>query len=433
MEWLKLMLRPSPRSRKEVESFQKKRLNHFFGTTLTKSPFYRSMALSNAKLDDYPIIQKAEFMTNFTDINTLGIGLDEAMNVALEAEKSRDFSSTIAGVSVGLSTGTSGTRGLFLVSEQERSAWTAMVLKRVIKPRLFKRQKVAFFLRANNNLYSSVDSSLFEFRFFDIFRHLDELVSDLQAFAPNVLAAQPSVLMELANRQTNGDLTLKLNRVISFAEVLGDDVKLRVEDVFSTSITEVYQCTEGFLGATCSHGTMHINEDVIIIEKEAIDNRRFYPIITDFTRTSQPVVRYKLDDILVERLEPCPCGSAFLALESISGRADDTLRFFSVSGEVALYADVVCRRIALEVDSFANYQIVQEDDVSLIIFLKSDEALLPAVSNAIIVCMGKLLQEFHVANISMIVKPWDEHHQEVGGKFRRVVNRYHGKQNISLR
>jgi len=416
-----LVFRPIPNSRREVESFQQKRLDGFLSTTLTHSPFYRSLALSRAKLKEYPIIQKKAFMSNFSDINTLGIGLEEAMNVALEAEKSRDFSSTIDGVSVGLSTGTSGTRGLFLVSDQERSAWTAMVLKRVIKPKLFKRQKVAFFLRANNNLYTSVNSSLFDFRFFDIFRPLDELVSDLGAFAPDVLAAQPSVLMELCNRQTSGELTVKLNQVISFAEVLEDDVKRKVESVFATSITEVYQCTEGFLGVTCSHGTMHINEDVIIMEKEAIDNRRFYPIITDFTRTSQPVVRYMLDDILVERLDPCPCGSAFWALESIVGRSDDTLRFLGVSGEVAMYADVICRRIALEVESFTNYQIIQENNSSLKIFLKSDEGLQQKISGAMIACIDKLLKEFGVVNVSVEVGPWAEHYQEVGGKFRRVI------------
>lgn len=35
------------------------------------------------------------------------------------------------------------------------------------------------------------------------------------------------------------------------------------------------------------------------IEKEWLDETRFVPIITDLMRTSQPIVRYRLDDVLV--------------------------------------------------------------------------------------------------------------------------------------
>lgn len=40
-----------------------------------------------------------------------------------------------------------------------------------------------------------------------------------------------------------------------------------------------------------------------------IDERRFTPVITDFTRQTQPIVRYKLDDVLVVSDKPCPCGT----------------------------------------------------------------------------------------------------------------------------
>lgn len=46
-------------------------------------------------------------------------------------------------------------------------------------------------------------------------------------------------------------------------------------------------------------------------------------MVTDLERKAQPIIRYRLNDILVERKEPCGCGSPFLALEKIEGREDD--------------------------------------------------------------------------------------------------------------
>ena len=48
-------------------------------------------------------------------------------------------------------------------------------------------------------------------------------------------------------------------------------------------------------------------------------------LITDFTRRTQPVIRYRLDDVLVAATEPCPCGQPTRVLEAIEGRRDDQL------------------------------------------------------------------------------------------------------------
>ncbi|NKF33203.1 hypothetical protein HER21_43035, partial [Pseudomonas sp. BGM005] len=87
------------------------------------------------------------------------------------------------------------------------------------------------------------------------------------------------------------------------------------------------QCTEGFLAHTCERGVIHLNEDGVLVEREALDGERFTPIVTDLRRRAQPIVRYRLGDVLRERREPCPCGSALTAIERIEGREGDTLVF----------------------------------------------------------------------------------------------------------
>ena len=80
-------------------------------------------------------------------------------------------------------------------------------------------------------------------------------------------------------------------------------------------------------------GTLHLNEDIVRIEREYLDRNRFVPIVTDFQRKAQTIIRYRLNDILVEKESPCGCGSPFLALEKIEGREDDIFVFLDEKGQ----------------------------------------------------------------------------------------------------
>ena len=93
------------------------------------------------------------------------------------------------------------------------------------------------------------------------------------------------------------------------------------------------------------HGTVHLNEDLLVIEREVIDaaSGRFVPIVTDLWRTSQAVIRYRMGDVLVPRRGPCPCGSVLAGVERIEGREDDVLTLPEARGESLLpvFADAV--------------------------------------------------------------------------------------------
>ncbi len=57
----------------------------------------------------------------------------EASAAAEKAETSRDFTPTVRGVTVGLSTGTSGARGVFMVSPAERQRWAGTMLAKLLE------------------------------------------------------------------------------------------------------------------------------------------------------------------------------------------------------------------------------------------------------------------------------------------------------------
>ena len=364
------------KSRKELEHWQERQILRHIGRIRVQSPFYREWwgDAEASAWRSFPIIDKKIMMQHFDQLNTVGISKNEAMTLAGESEDTRDFKPSVQGVTVGLSSGTSGNRGLFLVSEREQDAWTGTVLAKLLPGGLWKPAKIAFFLRANSNLYESVQRGQLQFQYFDLLDPVHTLVERMEEYRPTVWVAPPSMLRMLADAYQAGSLTVSPEKIISVAEVLDPLDRKVLERVFGQTIHQVYQCTEGFLGATCRLGTLHLNEDIVHIEKEFIDpaSRRFVPIITDFSRTSQPIIRYRLNDILTEAAFPCDCGSPFTAIERIEGRCDDTLYFsHRLTGEeVPVFPDFITRAVIAASSDLEHYRVVQRRDGSLEIALR---------------------------------------------------------------
>ncbi|GHU61685.1 coenzyme F390 synthetase [Clostridia bacterium] len=314
------------------------------------SPFYM-------KNSDLPIIDKSILMEQFNDINTVNIDKSQAMEFALASECTRNFNNKMEGITIGLSSGTSGHRGLFLVSDKERAFWAGTVLAKTLPKRHLFGVKIAFFMRADSALYETVNSRLVKFQFFDMQNDMEKNIRDLSVFAPTILVAPPSCLLCIAH--ANSTLRIHPKKIISIAEVLEHSDAETIKSAFGVHVVhQIYQCTEGFLGATCEYGILHINEDIVQMEKEMLDETRFVPIITDLKRCAQPIVRYRLNDVLIEKKERCKCGSPFLALEKIEGRCDDVFEFEGEKGTVSVFPDFI-RRCLLFVDDVGEYRIQQ--------------------------------------------------------------------------
>ncbi len=400
----------------DIPSLQAKRWKRM-QPTLKKSKFYQGLANQNKPLKDYPIVNKTIFMDKFDEINTCGIKLEDAYKIALEAETSRDFSPMINEITVGLSTGTSGNRGVFLASKDERAKWVGAILDRVIGFSLRKRS-VAFFLRANSNLYDSVKSKILRFEFFDLLVNLASHVKRLNDLQPNFLVAQPSMLLLLAHEQEVGRLKINPDKIIGVAEVLYEEDRVYLEKTFKQTIHQVYQCTEGFLASSCSEGTLHFNEDFLIIEKKYIneDQTRFHPIITDLTRSSQPVVRYELNDIIQEKLD-CKCGSKWIGIESIEGRSDDIIKLKNSAGEeVALFPDFLRRAIVGASADIQSYALICIGENEFELFVEGSSEQYELAKNSILNLLKSL--EIQGTVIRQIKSP----KIEKGNKLRRIRN-----------
>ncbi len=347
------------RTREALEAHQQKRLRVFRDQVLRKSAFYAP--LLDRRFDEWPVIDKAQWMAQFDSINTVGVALAEATAVAEKAEASRDFKPNVRDITVGLSTGTSGARGVFMASPAERQRWAGTMLAKLLDGMPRRRLRIALMLRANSGLYETLGAGPIQFRFFDMARSFPRAAAALAEFDPTILVAPPHVLSALAREREAGRLAIDPRRVISVAEVLDPLDRKRIEAAFAVRVEQIYQATEGFLGATCPHGLIHLNEEFLIVEREWVDaaRTRFVPVITDLYRTSQPIVRYRLNDVLVPRREPCPCGRPTLALDRIEGREDDVLWLPAVHGAhpVPVFSDVISRVFVRSLPGLEDYSL----------------------------------------------------------------------------
>jgi putative adenylate-forming enzyme len=422
------------RTREELLAWQDRQVQRHLKRILPHSAYYRerlappgSDPLGPAPLGleqwrDWPTIDKAEMMRHFDRLNTVGVRAEEAFHVALEAERSRDFAPMLGSITVGLSSGTSGNRGLFLVSPSERFRWAGTMLARLLPGSILDKNRVAFFLRANSNLYETVGSSRIRFEFFDLMEPLDAHVARLNRFQPTVLIGPPSLLRLLAE---HAGLAIAPVKVVSVAEVLDPLDELCLKERFGPVVHQVYQCTEGFLGVTCSHGTLHLNEDLVAFQREVLDaeNRKFIPILTDFSRTTQPIIRYRLNDILTERAEPCPCGSVMTALERIEGRSDDLFYFAATGAErlVPVFPDFIRRAVMEAAPEAIEYRVCQHSEALVEVSLR----LPPEPSDVearVATRMAQLADELGAQPPAVTFTAYEAHRSD--RKLRRVERRF---------
>ncbi len=366
--------RQSFADRAALERWQAHRLRQALSRARARFAFYRDVC--DDTLASFPILDKTTWLENFSRLNDRGLALDDCLRVAREAEARRTFTAQLGGVSIGLSTGTSGRQGVFLTSSWERAQWAGSILARALPAGLRGGARVALILRSGGPLYEAVGGGRVSFRFFDLAQPLEDQTGRLDAFAPTVVVAPPQALVRLAALRRAGTLQSAPSTIYSSAEVLDPADRDDVEQAFGLRLGEIYQATEGFLGITCAAGALHLNEDLVVVEREWVDRatKRFVPVVTDLYRRTQAIVRYRMGDVLIDADAPCLCGSPFATIARIEGRTDDVLGLPTVAdADVtrAVFPDFV-RGAVLGVPGVDDFRVIQNDADHLTLAVRPD-------------------------------------------------------------
>ncbi|HRR09560.1 MAG TPA: hypothetical protein PLO56_12790 [Rhodothermales bacterium] len=348
----------------------------------------------------FPVQTPDAFERNFDTSNALGLTYAHARKIlALDGEQPHTHG-YFRQARLWVSDGTAGRKRVWIQSEEEQVA-EAFSLFEVLLPMLPKgRVRIACFVPSISELLTPFNNRYVETLAFTWGGPNESLKLLLRASNPTILIASPAVLRALATEVIQGRLILSTSRIFSTTEVLTEEEREWLSRQFGVVIQNIYWANEGFLGHSCSFGTLHLNEDLFLVEHDYLeaDHKRFFPVITSLSRKTQPLLRYKLDDILIERRMACACGSRHLAIEQVEGRWSDVfyLRSEVVDDWVPVFPDTLRKVITSGSTAIQQYQIRQISPNEIELHLNVPQGMFGQVSWAVGEALKRLFGQLGV-------------------------------------
>ena len=172
-------------------------------------------------------------------------------------------------------------------------------------------------------------------------------LSLIEALAVTVVCCTPTYALHLAEVAAGEGLRLSESRVrvVIVAGEPGGSIpatRSRIEQAWGARVIDHHGLTEvGPLSFECweAPGFLHLNEGRFLCEvldpeslRPVPDGSRGELVVTSLGRSASPVLRYRTNDIVVRRREPCPCGRTWVRLEGgILGRDDDMVNVRGVN------------------------------------------------------------------------------------------------------
>ncbi|TPL49637.1 CoF synthetase [Mesorhizobium sp. B2-4-6] len=393
----------SRKTRPGFERWQAAALRRFLDRDLPRASFYGK---APAHLADLPVTDKALLMARFDEFNIHGL-------TAAQARAALERDGRAGSLTVGASTGTSGNRGLFVISEAEKYRWLGAILAKAAPDLLWRGMRVAVILPQNTGLYDSARRSrLIKLAFFDLTAGPESWRGALEMFDPTVIIAPPKILRHFAAE----DFRLRPKRVFSAAETLDPVDRPVIENFFRLPLDQIYMATEGLFAVTCRQGGLHLAEDSVFFEFEPAGEGLVTTLVTAFRRQTQIMARYRMNDLLRLSGQACGCGSPLRCVDEIVGRMDDVFRLMSQDGPILVTPDVL-RNAVLKADRrIDDFRLVQSTPSS--VELRLPPTLADEAAEAAHLAVRTLLEmRKAVATVTLIRAPLP---LETGRKLRRV-------------
>jgi phenylacetate-CoA ligase len=230
-------------------------------------------------------------------------------------------------------------------------------------------------------------------RSFSFLQPMAQLVEQLNAFAPTVLASYPSMAWVLSEEQRAGRLKIAPHAVWTGGETLTPATRRALGERFHAPVRDSYGASECFLIANeCRCGHLHLNADWVILEPvdergHAVPPGEFgaTTLLTNLSNHVQPIIRYDLGDRV--RFVPracegphtrrnaagpprggrklgsgpsfsCECGSTLPVID-VEGRADDVLTLEDAQGHAVHLAPLALTTVLEDGAGVFDFQLAQ--------------------------------------------------------------------------
>lgn len=373
-------------SRARLEAHQAGALHRLRQHAYARSRFYRRQhrGLQDRPLQELPVLTKAQLMQDFDELVTDPQVHLQDLRAHVASERAGDR--FLDRYWVNATSGSSGEPGLFLFDQQE---WLTVLASFArahewagVSVRLTHRMKMASVASVSPWHMSAQVGATLRSWWMPALRlaastPLPELVSRLNDWQPEMLVAYASMARVLAEEQVAGRLLIHPHLVFSSSEVLTDETRRRAEAAWGHAPFNQYGATEvGDLAAehlACRR--MHLFEDLILAEVVDEQNRAVPPgefgakvLVTSLFSRTLPLIRYELSDSIRVATEVGSCGLPFAVLDSIQGRAEDTLTLAAVGGGTVEVRPLVFHRV-MDVLPVSGWQVVQPapDELTLVL------------------------------------------------------------------
>ena len=377
MDYVKLNKHMYGFSIDQIKEYQRSEIVKLVEFAIENTDYYKQQ-FKNSKmenLDDFyklPTMDKQILMDNFDGINTCGLKLNEVSEYAVAKELSKDYLGYYKGEYViGLSSGTSGNKGIFITPKSMTKRLPFVFLARSGIPLKFLPFRILFLLRVFSQGFEDINFPLIKLKYLGTMTPMDEIIQELNEGKINILMGPPSLIRHLLPNISKIKTQIKM--IASYAEVLEEEEKERFSKAFNTSVIEIYQASEGQIGSTCRCGNLHVNEDLVFVE--LYDNNGMpvekpnivatKMLVTNLVNRAQPIIRYEMNDLLMLG-EPCPCGSNFRVIKKVIGRHDDVFYFKNEDGQRQhIFPDLMSRWIITTSDNIREFKAIQNPDSSM--------------------------------------------------------------------
>jgi phenylacetate-CoA ligase len=259
---------------------------------------------------------------------------------------------------------------------------------------------------------------------FSLLRPLPELVAQLNAWRPTLLATYPTAAEVLASEQEAGRLDLHLGEIWTGGECLAATARARIEAVFECRVRNGYGASEFLsIAADCDHATLHMNDDWVLLEPVDAAGRPVPPgtpshttLVTNLANRAQPLIRYDIGDSIT-LLPPCRCGSTLPAIR-VEGRHDDVLQLEGDDGSVVDLVPLVLTTVFEEDARVHDFQVTQTGPRSLRIALGETST---ATRTHVRRVLGAWLAANGLTRVRFHLDTRPPQRSTVSGKLRRVI------------
>jgi phenylacetate-CoA ligase len=124
----------------------------------------------------------------------------------------------------------------------------------------------------------------------------------------------------------------KMKAVITSSEKLTLEMRTVLEEVYQCQVFDGWSGVEACGMVTeCEYGSLHISEDVGILEildedgNEVAEGETGEVVCTGFLNYDQPLIRYRIGDRMTKGIGTCKCGRQMPVIQEIEGRLEDVV------------------------------------------------------------------------------------------------------------